>query len=136
MTPDSRPRRALARLLWPLRRVAAPAALEIAALEIPDQVSQVSREVQRLRDEVDGLRAQVAELRSRDDDVDRQLATILDHGRDQAARLQELHEGLQEARRLNIRIAELTDIVTELVLPLHGREIEADALTRLRPDAV
>jgi predicted nuclease with TOPRIM domain len=44
--------------------------------------------------------------------------------------MEELDEGLHEARRLNVRIAELTDIVTELVLPLHDREIDAE---RLRP---
>jgi chromosome segregation ATPase len=44
--------------------------------------------------------------------------------------MEDLDEGLHEARRLNVRIAELTDIVTELVLPLHDREIDAE---RLRP---
>ena len=41
---------------------------------------------------------------------------------------------LHEARRLNLRIAELTDLVTELVLPLHDREIDPALLDRLRPD--
>jgi len=47
-----------------------------------------------------------------------------------------LQEGLHEARRLNLRIAELTDLVTELVLPLHDREIDPAVLQRLRPDTV
>lgn len=46
-----------------------------------------------------------------------------------------LEEGLHEARRLNLRVAELTDLVTELVLPLHDREIDPAQLQRLRPDA-
>src|SRR3712207_7087184 len=42
----------------------------------------------------------------------------------QEARLAELRDDVLEARLLNVRIAELTDVVTELVLPLHQREID------------
>ena len=42
--------------------------------------------------------------------------------------------GLHLARRLNVRIAEVTDLVTELVLPLHQREIAPEVLARLDPD--
>ena len=48
----------------------------------------------------------------------------------------ELPEGLLEARRLNLRLAELTDLVTELVLPLHDRDIDRTALERLAPDTL
>lgn len=51
-------------------------------------------------------------------------------------RLDVLEEGLHEARRLNLRIAELTDVVTELVLPLHDREIDPEHLARLAPDTL
>lgn len=51
-------------------------------------------------------------------------------------RLRALEEGLHEARRLNLRIAELTDVVTELVLPLHDREIDPERLARLAPDTL
>lgn len=50
-------------------------------------------------------------------------------------RIEELDDGLLEARRLSLRIAELADVVTELVLPLHDRDIDATALRALRPDA-
>ena len=46
----------------------------------------------------------------------------------------ELRQGLLEARRLNLRIAELTDVVTEIVLPLHDREIDATKLDSLAAD--
>ncbi|WP_218938578.1 DUF6752 domain-containing protein [Modestobacter altitudinis] len=49
-------------------------------------------------------------------------------------RLEQLEDGLHEARRLNLRIAELTDIVTEIVLPLHHRDIDAERVADLAPD--
>ena len=47
-----------------------------------------------------------------------------------------LRDGLHEARRLNLRIAELTDLVTEIVLPLHDREIDPAKLQALAPDTL
>jgi len=38
------------------------------------------------------------------------------------ARVQALEEEVQENRRLNRRIAELTDVVVELLLPLEARD--------------
>jgi hypothetical protein len=49
-------------------------------------------------------------------------------------RLESLEDGLHEARRLNLRIAELTDVVTEIVLPLHHRDIDAGRIADLAPD--
>lgn len=40
------------------------------------------------------------------------------------ARVQALEEEVQEQRQLNRRIAELTDVVTELLLPLQDRDEE------------
>jgi hypothetical protein len=51
-------------------------------------------------------------------------------------RLAELEDAIFEARRLNLRVAELTDLVTELVLPLHDRDIDPAALRRLSPDTL
>ena len=49
-------------------------------------------------------------------------------------RLQELEEDVQENRRLNRRVAELTDIVQELLLPVAHRDEEkvAELLERQR----
>ena len=47
--------------------------------------------------------------------------------------METLDADLDEARRLNVRLAELTDLVTEVVLPLHDREIDIE---RLRPHDV
>jgi uncharacterized protein DUF6752 len=47
-----------------------------------------------------------------------------------------LEDGLHEARRLNLRVAELADVVAEVVLPLHDRDIDPTAIARLRPDTL
>ena len=126
------------RLAYPLRRVVAP-----AALELPQRVTVLSAETARLREETAALHRRVEELaagmtqvredlsalRSRADHVDARLAGA-------EVRNDELADGLEEARRLNLRVAELVDLVTELVLPLHDREIDPAVLGRLRPDTL
>ncbi|PZU44418.1 MAG: hypothetical protein DI571_07505 [Arsenicicoccus sp.] len=114
-----------------LRRVLAPASLELAG-ELPG-----------LRAELGRLTAENAELRQALDDA----REALDDARETLRRVEErvalgeqrdveLDEGLREARRLNLRIAELTDVVTELVLPLHHREVDPAVLARLAPDTL
>jgi predicted nuclease with TOPRIM domain len=86
----------------------------------------VTPEVALLRDELAELRDTVT--RQGDD------LTRLEGERDRLAhRVEVLDADLDEARRLNVRLAELTDLVTEVVLPLHDREIDID---RLRPHDV
>jgi hypothetical protein len=51
-------------------------------------------------------------------------------------RLDVLEDGLHEARRLNLRVAELADVVAEVVLPLHDRDIDPAAIARLRADTL
>jgi len=51
-------------------------------------------------------------------------------------RLERLEDGLLEERRLNLRIAELTDVVTEIVLPLHDRDIDPKKLESLAADTL
>jgi hypothetical protein len=51
-------------------------------------------------------------------------------------RMEELEDGLLEARRLNLRIAQLTDVVTEIVLPLHDRDIDRAAVDKLAADTL
>jgi hypothetical protein len=48
------------------------------------------------------------------------------------ARVTELESEMQEARRLNLRLAELTDVVQELLLPVAQRDEEkiAEAMER------
>ena len=46
-----------------------------------------------------------------------------------------LEDGLHESRRLNLRIAQLTDVVTELVLPLHQRDIDPAVFDTVADDA-
>ncbi|NMO90068.1 DUF6752 domain-containing protein [Actinomycetospora sp. TBRC 11914] len=86
----------------------------------------VTPEVALLREELTALRTVVSRL---DDEVARLVAE-----RDRLAqRVEVLDADLDESRRLNVRLAELTDLVTEVVLPLHDREIDID---RLRPHDV
>ena len=75
------------------------------------------------------VREDATGLRSRAEDVDARLRAAEESNG-------ELRVGLEEARRLNLRVAELVDLVTELVLPLHDREIDPAVLGRLRPDTL
>ena len=83
------------------------------------------------------LQVETAALRSRLDEahlrVDEQQA-LLHEVRHEA--LPRLSDGLLEEGRLNLRIAELTDLVTEIVLPLHDRDIDPASLKRLAPDTL
>jgi predicted nuclease with TOPRIM domain len=113
------------RLMHPIRRAVAP-----AALELDGKIQELREENRVLREELRELRElhELKELHGRVDGVERRM-DLLDE------RNAVLTDGLQESRRLNLRIAELADVVTELVLPLHDREIDAGALRSLRPDA-
>ncbi len=110
-------RRVLARPLGLLRRALAPAALELGG------------QLGGLRAELAGLRAQTERLR---DELETHRARV-DALEEEVARLR---GGLHEERRLHLRVAELTDLVTELVLPLHDREIDPSVLRSLRPDTL
>ncbi|MCA0146225.1 DUF6752 domain-containing protein [Blastococcus sp. LR1] len=48
--------------------------------------------------------------------------------------IRQVKAGLLETRRQSLRIAELADVVTEIVLPLHDRDIDPEALKRLSAD--
>lgn len=47
-----------------------------------------------------------------------------DGGRDLERRVAALEEAVQENRALNVRLAELTDVVSELLLPVAARDEE------------
>ncbi|SDG09398.1 DUF6752 domain-containing protein [Klenkia brasiliensis] len=114
-----------------VRRVLAPAALELRG------------QVLALQEQVAGLDGVVAELRSANAELRDRVGSLeaaagparveLDRLR---AELAELREGLHEQRRLQLRVAEVTDLVTEVVLPLHDREVDPAVLGRLRPDTL
>lgn len=90
---------------------------------VREGLEQAQRERWQLHLRTERLEAESLRARERFDAGDADPAAL-------RAQMEEIEEGLHEARRLNVRIAELTDIVTELVLPLHDREIDAE---RLRP---
>ena len=79
------------------------------------------------------LQVETAALRSRLDEAHLRIDEA--QGRLDEA-LPRLADGLLEERRLNLRIAELTDLVTEIVLPLHDRDIDPRSLQRLAPDTL
>ena len=59
-----------------------------------------------------------------------------DAGGDLEKRVAALEEAVQENRALNVRLAELTDVVTELLLPVAARDEEklAELLGKYRED--
>ena len=67
------------------------------------------------------VRNRAANARARLSGASRDLAAEMDR---LAARLHALEEEVQESRRLNRRVAELTDVVQELLLPLSQRDEE------------
>jgi hypothetical protein len=118
-TDGARPRQlpALVRLA---RRALAP-----ASLELKGTLPAVLDDVAALRDRLDAAERRLASFeqsRQQVEQLSRQVAG--------------LEQDLHEARRLNLRVAELTDLVTELVLPLHDREIDPSALSRLCRDTL
>ena len=126
------------RLAYPLRRAVAPAALELRGqvevltaetTTLREQNAALRRRLEELTAGLADVREEAVALRTRADQVDARLSAA-------EVRDDELTDGLEEARRLNLRIAELTDLVTELVLPLHDREIDPAVLGRLRPDTL
>ena len=103
------------RLFWPVRRVIAPGALQVPAVTA----------------EMEKLHAALEECRNRGDRAEERIGALEQELRHVRA---DFRADLQEARGLNIRVAELTDVVTELVLPLHDRELNPEALRALRPE--
>ena len=103
--------------VWAVRRVLAPGSLEMEGV-------------------ADRLTAENAELRRRVEHLEDQVRAGEERLAAAEGQVAELGDGLLEARRLHLRLAELTDLVTELVLPLHDREIDPSVLQRLRPDTL
>ena len=91
-----------------------------------DSLEAAHRGIADLQVENAALRARLDEAHLRVDETQGRL--------DEA--LPRLADGLLEERRLNLRIAELTDLVTEIVLPLHDRDIDPRSLQRLAPDTL
>ena len=110
--------------VWAVRRALAP-----AALELEGRVAELAQENAGLRATVERLEAQVHATEER-------LALAGSRMEELSHQMADFREGMHEARRLNLRIAELTDLVTELVLPLHDRQIDPSVLRRLRPDTL
>ena len=134
--PARAPRRLALRVAHVVRRAVAPAALELA-----DQVTALRTDVAMLRGDLADAHAQVAELREELSASRHRLDRAEEQARSAEARAAGLGEeaavlrdGLHESRRLNLRTAELLDLVTEVVLPLHDREIDPGALAALRGD--
>lgn len=123
------------RLAYPLRRALAPAALELRgevealSAQSRDQRDGAAELREELHRQLTESRAEVGSLRERVDELHRRLDAA-------EAYNVVLRDGLEESRRLNLRVAELVDVVTELVIPLHDREIDPAALGRLRPDTL
>ena len=129
--PHPLSRRLALRAVQPLRRAIAPGALEVPS--VAAEVRQLRSDLARTEQRAERAEARVESLEQRADraeDAVRALEQRLDD-------FQAWVRGdLQESRRLNIRVAELTDVVTELLLPLHDRDLQPEAIRALRPEAL
>jgi predicted nucleic acid-binding Zn-ribbon protein len=121
---------------WPVRAVRR--AIAPAALELGGRLPALEEENRRLAERLAAVeeRLAAAEQRLAAVEGDDRVAGMARRADDLDATLRELADGLHESRRLSLRIAELTDVVTELVLPLHDREIDPSVLARLAPDTL
>ncbi|MGX5654277.1 DUF6752 domain-containing protein [Geodermatophilus nigrescens] len=120
----------------PLTRLARRPAKTLRRAFVPEY-EDVLRQLGELHgrlDGVQGLAGELAELRSRVDGLQGRLDDLQGRNDDLQGRLHLVEDGLHEARRLNLRIAQLTDVVTELVLPLHGRDIDPSVFETLPGD--
>ena len=131
MNESPRSRLARGRAVWAVRRALAP-----AALELPGELARLAEHNSGLREEVEHLRHRLGQAEDRLAEAERRALESERLLADAEGRIGELRDGLHESRRLNLRVAELTDLVTELVLPLHDREIDPSVLARLRPDTL
>ena len=91
-------------------------------------------EYESLLAEVRALRERDEALQRQDDDARRELHEARLRVDDLLGRVALVEDGLLEARRLSLRIAQLTDVVTELVLPLHDRDIDPSVFDALADD--
>jgi len=105
-----------------------------------ESLEAAHRGIADLQAETAALRSLLHEAHLRLDELHLRLGEAHLRIDEQNGRLDEalprLSEGLLEERRLNLRIAELTDLVTEIVLPLHDRDIDPQHLQRLAPDTL
>ena len=103
-------------------------------------IADLQVETAALRSLVDEAHVRLGEAHLRIDEEHGRLDEAVSRLDEAVSRLDEalprLSEGLLEERRLNLRIAELTDLVTEIVLPLHDRDIDPQHLQRLAPDTL
>lgn len=90
-----------------------------------------SRRLDALEERVAALEATLESVTG-DTGGRRRLGRSLRGGTSLEARLSELEDELQESRRLSMRVAELTDIVQELLLPVaqQDRELLRERLER------
>jgi Domain of unknown function (DUF6752) len=114
-------------------RVPAPVRAAGGALRrvlVPEWIDLL-RDVAVLRDDRDHLLGDVRVLRGEVGDLQRELGRLRADVDELRGRTEVLDGDVDESRRLSARLAEVTDLVTEVVLPLHDREIDA---SRLRPE--
>jgi len=78
----------------------------------------------RLRDRLSALDSGTAQLHRRDEEQMRRMDKMTKRIDRQTARIAELEAEVQEGRELGMRVAQLSDIVQELLLPVVDRDEE------------
>jgi hypothetical protein len=100
------------------------------------EVDRLSRDLGLAFESVTAAHQGIADLQAEAKALRERLDKTLLLAEATEVRVQDVEMGLVEERRLNLRIAELTDIVTEIVLPLHDREIDVTKLKDLAADTL
>ncbi|MDL5154664.1 DUF6752 domain-containing protein [Actinomycetospora termitidis] len=91
----------------------------------------VLHDVEVLRSDRDNLLSDIRILRAELADLQQRADGLREESERLRGRVEALDVDIDEGRRLSARVAEVTDLVTEVVLPLHDREID---IVRLRDD--
>lgn len=99
----------------------------VRRLLVPEWTA-ILHDVAVLRSDREHLLSDVRTLRAELADLQRRAEEVHVENEELRARVEAFEADVDETRRLSARVAEVTDLVTEVVLPLHDREIDASRL--------
>ena len=102
--------------------------------ELTADRDRLFRELGQAFESVTAAHRGIADLQAEQKALRERLDATLMFAEALVPRIEVLDEGLLEARRQSLRIAELADVVTEIVLPLHDRDIDPSAVEKFRSD--
>lgn len=92
---------------------------------VAEDLGKVRRRVRGVDDRQRAHEARSQEIEQQLQHAEQRLHTMEGHWRAALARLDEMEQEIQEGRQLNRRIAELTDLVGQVLLPSADRDEDA-----------